>query len=61
MMHKRIVEAQRKAQEMSGAQLKTKKGKPKRGNTGTDESKAPLELEIINPVNSFPKSTRVQM
>jgi hypothetical protein len=54
-MHKKIVEAQRKAQGVSGAQLKTKKGKPKRGDTGNDESSAPLELEIINPVKLFPK------
>ena len=54
-MHKKIVEAQRKAQGVSGAQLKTKKGRPKRGNTGNDESNAPLELEIINPVKLFPK------
>ena len=54
-MHKMIVEAQRKAQGVPGAQLKTKKGKPKRGNKGIDESNAPLKLEIINPVKSFPK------
>ena len=54
-MHKAIVEAQRKAQGVPGAQLKTKKGKSKRGNPGNDASKAKLELEIINPVNSFPK------
>ncbi|MGD9239804.1 MAG: hypothetical protein PVG69_07255 [Desulfobacterales bacterium] len=54
-MHKAIVEAQRKAQGVPGAQLKTKKGKSKRGNPGNDVSKAKLELEIINPVKSFPK------
>jgi hypothetical protein len=54
-MHKAIVEAQRKAQGVPGAQLRTKKGKPKRGSAGNDESKATLELEIINPVKSFPK------
>ena len=54
-MHKKIVEAQRKAQGVSGAQLKTKIGKAKRVNTGNEESNAPLELEIINPVKSFPK------
>ena len=54
-MHKAIVEAQRKAQGVPGAQLKTKKGKSKRGNPGNDTSKAKLELEIINPVKSFPK------
>jgi hypothetical protein len=36
-MHKAIVEAQRKAQGVPGAQFKTKKGKPKRGNLGSDE------------------------
>ncbi len=54
-MHKAIVEAQRKAQGVPGAQLRTKKGESKRGNTGNDESKAKLELVIINPVKSFPK------
>ena len=54
-MHKAIVEAQRKAQGVPGAQIRTKKGEPKLGNTGNDESKATLELEIINPVKSFPK------
>ena len=57
-MHKAIVEAQRKAQGVPGAQLRTKrakKGKSKRGNTGNDASKAKLELVIINPIKSFPK------
>jgi hypothetical protein len=54
-LHKAIVEAQRKAGEVPGAQLRTKKGDGKRGPTGNDESKAPLELEIINPIKSFPK------
>lgn len=54
-MHKAIVEAQRQAQGMPGAQMRTKKGGPKRGNTGNDQSKAAMELEIINPVKFFPK------
>jgi hypothetical protein len=54
-MHKAIVEAQRKAQGVPGAQLRTKKGKSKRRATGNHESKAKLELEIINPVKSLPK------
>ncbi|UCE55539.1 MAG: hypothetical protein JSV31_08870 [Desulfobacterales bacterium] len=54
-MHKAIVEAQRKAQGVPGAQIRTKKGEPKIGNTGNDESKTTLELEIINPVTLFPK------
>ena len=54
-MHKKIADAQRKAQGVSGAQFKIKKGKPERGKTGNAESNAPLELEIINPVKSFPK------
>ena len=54
-MHKAIVEAQRKAQGILGAQIRTKKGKPKQGNLGNDESRATLELEIINPVKLFPK------
>ena len=54
-LHKAIVEAQRRAQGVPDAQLKTKKAKPKQGNTGNDESKAPLELKIINPVTAFPK------
>ena len=57
-MHKAIVEAQRKAQGVPGAQLRTKKakkGKSKRGHTGNDASKAKLELVIINPIKSLPK------
>jgi hypothetical protein len=54
-LHKAIVEAQRKAQGVPGAQLRTKKGESKRGNTGNDTSKAKLELKIINPVKSLPK------
>jgi hypothetical protein len=54
-MHKAIVEAQRKAQGVPGAQLRTKKGKSKQKTSGNDESKATLELEIINPVKSLPK------
>ena len=54
-LHKAIVEAQRKAQGVPGAQLRTKKGKSKRGNTGNHASKAKLELKIINPVKSLPK------
>jgi hypothetical protein len=54
-LHKAIVEAQRKAEGVPGAQLRTKKGKSKRGTPGNDESKATLELKIINPVKSFPK------
>jgi hypothetical protein len=54
-MHKAIVEAQTKAQGVPGAQIRTKKGEAKSGNNGNDESKAALELVIINPVNLFPK------
>lgn len=54
-MHKAIVEAQRKAQGMPGAQLRTKKSSSKRGLAGNHESKSELELEIINPVRSIPK------
>lgn len=54
-LHKAIVEAQRKAEEVPGGQLRTKKGVSKRGPAGNDESKATLELEIINPVKLFPK------
>jgi hypothetical protein len=57
-LHKAIVEAQRKAQGVPGAQLRTKKakkGKSKRGDTGNHASKAKLELKIINPVKSLPK------
>ena len=54
-LHKAIVEAQRKAQGVPGAQLKTKNGKSKKGNTGHEESRAPLELKIINPVKTLPK------
>ena len=54
-LHKDIVEAQRKAEAVPGAQLRTRKGGSKRGPLGNDESKAALELEIINPVKLFPK------
>jgi len=54
-MHKAIVEAQRKAQGIKGAQIRTKKGKLKRGNTSSDEIETPLELEIINPIKQFSK------
>ena len=54
-MHKTIVEAQRKAQGVPGAQLKAKKGSSKSGLTGNHDSKSELELEIINPVTSIPK------
>ena len=54
-LHKAIIEAQRKAEGVPGAQLRAKQGDSKRGLTGNDESKAPLELEIINPIKSLPK------
>ena len=54
-LHKAIVEAQRKAEAMPGAQLRTKKSDAKRGPIGNDESQAALKLEIINPLKLFPK------
>lgn len=54
-LHKAIVEAQRKAQGVPGAQLRAKKGDGKRGPTGNEQSKSPLELEIINPITMIPK------
>jgi hypothetical protein len=54
-LHKAIVDAQRKAQGVPGAQLRTKKSGSKRGPKGNDESKAALELEIINPITAFTK------
>ncbi len=54
-LHKAIADAQRKAQGVPGAQLRTKKKGSKRGPAGSQESKAALELEIINPVHSLPK------
>jgi hypothetical protein len=54
-MHKAILEAQRKAQGVPGAQLRTKNGKSKRRATGDHESEAKLKLEIINPIKSLPK------
>ena len=54
-LHKAIVEAQRKAEGMPGAQLRTKKGNARRGPMGNDQSQAALELEIINPIKLFPK------
>ena len=55
-MHKKIIETQRQAQGVPGAQVRIKKeGRPKKGNPGREESKAPLEFEIINPVKLLPK------
>ena len=58
-MHKAILEAQRKAQGMPGAQIKTKKGAPKgtakRGIAGLDESRAEMQFEIVNPIQLMPK------
>lgn len=54
-LHKAIVEAQRKAAGVPGAQVTTKKGNSKRGPGNNDESKAKLEFEIINPITSYPK------
>ena len=54
-LHKAIVEAQRKAEGVPGAQLRTKNGGPPQGPAGNRESKSTLELEVINPVKSFPK------
>ena len=54
-LHKAIVEAQRKAEGVPGAQLRTKTGDSRQGPAGNDGSKAALELKIINPVKSIPK------
>lgn len=54
-MHKAIVEARRKAQGVPGAQIRTRKGRFNRGSSGKEESKATLELEIVNPVKFFSK------
>jgi hypothetical protein len=54
-LHKAIVDAQRKAQGVQGAQLRTRKKGSKRGPPGNDESKAELQIEIINPVQSLTK------
>jgi hypothetical protein len=58
-MHKAILEAQRKANGMPGARIKTKKGSSKgsskRGIAGLDESQAAMQFEIVNPVQAFPK------
>ena len=54
-MHKAIVDAQTKSQEMPGSQIRTKKSKAKMGTTGNDETKAALELVILNPVKLLPK------
>lgn len=53
--HKKIIETQKKAERVPGAQLTVKKGKPKPGNKGSDQSKAQMELEILNPVKSLQK------
>jgi hypothetical protein len=54
-LHKAIVEAQTKVQRMPGAQIRTKKGEAESGNNGNDESKATLQLKIINPVKLYVK------
>ena len=54
-LHKAIVSAQRKAKGTPGSQIRTKKGTSKRGNSGSNESPAPLEFKIVNPVNLLPK------
>lgn len=55
-MHKKIIEAQKKARGVPGARVKIKKkGQHKKGDPGNEESKAALEFEIINPVKLLPK------
>jgi len=58
-LHKAIVEALRKAKGTPGGQIRTKKGTAKGTsklrNSGNDESRAPLEFEIVNPVNLLSK------
>ena len=54
-MHKAIVEAQTKAQTMPGSQIRTKKGKAQIGTNSNGESRAEMELVILNPINLFPK------
>ncbi len=54
-MHKAILKAQRKVKGIPGAQIRTKKGVPKPGKPGNNESQAPLQFEIVNPVKLFPK------
>ena len=54
-MHKDIVEAQRKAQGIRGAQMRTRKGRPARGKPANEGSMAKMELEIVNPVKFFSK------
>jgi hypothetical protein len=53
-MHDAIIQAQRQAQETLGALILVKKRVSRQG-TGTDESKGPLELEIINPARLLAK------
>jgi hypothetical protein len=52
-MHKKIIESQRKARGVPGAQVRIKK--KGQGNPSQEESKAPLEFEILNPVKLLPK------
>ena len=58
-MHREILEAQRKARGMPGAQIKTKKGAAKstskRSITGLDESQAAMQFEVVNPIQLLPK------
>ena len=58
-MHKAILDAQRQARGMPGAQIKTKKGtakgSSKRGIAGLHESRAEMQFEIVNPIQLMPK------
>jgi hypothetical protein len=58
-MHRAILEAQRKARGMPGAQIKTKKGSSKgiskRGIASLDESQAAMQFEVVNPIQMLPK------
>lgn len=55
-VHKQVVETQRQAQDVPGAQVRVKQKEGlQKGNQGREESKAPLEFEIINPVQLLPK------
>ena len=58
-MHRAILEAQRKAHGMPGAQIKTQKGAPKgsskRGIAGLDESQAAMQFKVVNPIQLMPK------
>lgn len=53
--HKAIMQAQRQMDGIRGAQMRIKSRISKHGSLSNEESKSPLEFEIINPIKLLPK------